>query len=142
MRWVVLALLFSMPLRAQSIGDFPIIKNVSSVTVVGYTLIFDLAPARPPPIFKVWWAEMESCTGKQGDFDTIKWYQAAQVVNPLEELSYWGVYFREPPEIVILRNITPERLENTVKHEMLHHLLFGDHDEIVFNECLPLGIGG
>ena len=140
MRWLVLLFLFWTPLQAQSVKDFPIINGVSQVTLVGYTLLFDLSPITPHPDFRIWWAEMEECTGVHGDFDVIKWYQASQVINPLEGMAYWGVYFKDPPEIVLLRGMALERFENTVKHEMLHHLMFGNHNENLFNRCLPLGL--
>ena len=142
MRWVVLALLLSAPLQAQSIGDFPAIRSVSRVTLVGYYLFFDLSPIQPPPEFQVWWAEMEGCTGIQSDFDAIAWYQATQIVNPSRDEAYWGIYFPNPPEIAVLRNVPASRMENTAKHEILHHLIKdGGHNEKAFNRCLPLGLG-
>ena len=142
LRWLVLALVVSVPLRAQSISDFPSVPSVSRVTIVGYILLFDLSKIQPNEDFKRWWREVEECTGTRSDFDDIIWYQANQIVNPAREEAYWGVYFHNPPEIVVLRNVSPERMENTIKHEILHRLIEGQgHDEKLFNTCLPLGLG-
>ena len=138
MRWVILALLLSAPLKAQDLTDFPTVRSVSSVTLINYLLLFDLAPVTPHPSFRIWWAEMEECTGSQGDFEAMSWYLASQIAHPGKGLSYWGVHFSDLVAIVALRGMTNERLENTIKHEIIHHLILDpEHRELAFTNCLP-----
>ena len=139
MRWVILALLLSAPLKAQDLKDFPVVRSVSSVTLVGFLLLFDLAPVNPPPSFRVWWSEMEECTGYQGNYDAMKWFLASQIAHPGKGESYWGVHFSDLGTIAVLRGLSDERLENTVKHEIIHHLILDpEHRELAFTNCLPV----
>ena len=139
MRWAVLALLLSLPLQAQSVKTFPRVKSVSSVTIVEVFLYFNLEPVIPQPVFRKWWVEMEKCTGSEKPFDDISWYVADVIYNIAVSREAWGIYYREPAEIIIVRNLTRTRLENTAKHEMLHHLQ-GGHDPVMFDKGLPFGL--
>ena len=142
MRWLLVLFLFAAPLQAQeqSLKDFPSFTGVSRVTLVGYTLIFDLTKMDPLPVFRQWWVETEECTGLRGDFDSVRgWYKANWMVNPLKSEAYRGIYFTNLFEIVVQSNLSSERFENTVKHEILHHLIsVPGHDETAFVQCLPL----
>ena len=140
MRWVVLLLLLSAPLQGQTLTHYPRVTGVSSVTIVETFLFFDLDPLVPQQEFRDWWAEVEACSGVQKPFDGIAWYVADIIYNYLEEREAWGIYYKSPPEIVILRLQTGLELEDTVKHEILHHLGFMGpaHDESVFDRCLPM----
>lgn len=33
----------------------------------------------PPPAYRAWWAEAESCTGRRGAFDAVRWYRVPAV---------------------------------------------------------------
>ena len=139
MKWLVLLLLF-VPLNvgAQSVSDFPRITGVSAVTVVGPFIFFDLDPVIPQTPFREWWAEMEVCTGIQKPFDDIQWFVADAIYNIVRLAEAWGIYYFSPPEIVVVRNMTLEQIEQTVKHEALHHLLaLRGHDNDTFARCLP-----
>lgn len=140
MRWVVL-LLFAAPLQAQSIREFPRVTGVSSVTIVETFLYFDLDPIFPKAVFREWWAEMEACAGIEKPYDEIAWYVADIIYNIAEEREAWGVYYSPPPEIIFVREQSEIGLEDTIKHEILHHLGFMDaaHNQTVFDRCLPEG---
>lgn len=140
MRWVVLVLLLiAAPLQAQSLRDFPRVSSVSSVTVVEEFLYFDLDALLPQPEFQKWWAEMESCTGIVKPFGGVAWYVADIIYDYIQRREAWGIYYSVPPEIVIVRHQSKLELEDTVKHEILHHFGFRgpNHDEAVFAQCLP-----
>ena len=142
MRWLgVLVLLFvPVNLDGQSVADFPRVNSVSSVTIVEEVLYFNLEPVVPQQPFRNWWKEMETCTGIQKSFDDVRWFVANVIFDVVEGpgLMIWGSYYNTPPEIIVVRNQTLAALEDTVKHETLHHLLWGtDHEEEVFAHCLP-----
>jgi hypothetical protein len=33
-------------------------------------------PISPPPTYRQWWHEVETCVGRQGDFNRVEWYVA------------------------------------------------------------------
>ena len=142
MRWLGLLMLMCFTpvnLDGQSVADFPEIPSVSDITVVDEMLYFNLAGIDPlPPPFQVWWAEMETCTGIHKPFGGIKWFVATAIYDASRHAYLWGLYYFDPPEIILTRNMTRLRLEDTVKHEALHHLLGGtDHATEAFAHCLP-----
>lgn len=143
MRWVVLLFLFATPLQAQeSLREYPRVDGVSSVTVVETFLFFDLDGLTPQPEFRVWWAEVEECTGLTKPFDEIGWY-VADIIYNISGWEAWGIWYADPPEIVVVRAQTVEFLEDTVKHEALHHLVNeSDHTESEFAHCIPMGLVG
>ncbi len=125
---------------SQSITEFPRVNSVSSVTIVEEVLYFNLEPVVPQQPFRDWWKEMETCTRIQKSFDDVRWFVANVILDVVEGpmLMIWGIYYNTPPEIIVVRNQTLAALEDTVKHETLHHLLWGtDHEEEVFAHCLP-----
>jgi hypothetical protein len=137
--WLAGLLLF-LPLGvgAQSVLEFPKVRNVSSVTVIGPVLFFDLDGIVPQQAFRTWWEEVEICTAVQRPFDAVKWYVTGTILNVVTMRSAWGLYYPTPPEIVVVRDQTPERIEQTVKHEVLHHLLgVQGHKNQAFKRCLP-----
>ena len=141
MRWVVLALLLLWtPLRAQTLINYPRVTSVSSVTIVEEFLYFDLLPLAPQQNFRDWWDEVEACSGVRKPFDGVTWYVADVIYNFDERREAFGIYYESPPEIVIAHHRSMPELEDTVKHEILHHLGFmgPDHNEAVFNRCLLL----
>ena len=135
---LVLALfLFSAPLRAQGVKDFPRVNGVSSVTIGTPFLYFNLEPVNPQVKFREWWIQMEKCAGVRRPFDEVAWYVADVIYGFAKNQGAWGVYYHTPPEIIIVRNRSEARIENTAKHEILHHLLSGTHDGATFLRCLP-----
>jgi len=138
MRWLVLLFLFPVSLGGQSVADFPRINSVSSVTVVEEMLFFNLSRVAPKPSFRDWWKEMEECTRISKPMGGIGWFVADAIYDATENGYSWGLYYFNPPEIIIIRNQTLEQLEDTVKHEILHHLIRNDvHEEKTFVRCLP-----
>ena len=136
--WVVLALsLFSVPLQAQGIKDFPRVHGVSSVTIGAPFLYFNLEPVVPQEKFRDWWQEMEQCAGVKKAFDEVAWYVADVIYSFAQNQGAWGIYYHTPPEIIIVRNRSEARIENTAKHEILHHLLRDNHDGVTFLRCVP-----
>jgi hypothetical protein len=73
-------------------------------------------PISPPPTYRQWWHEVETCVGRQGDFDLVEWYEADLSDRGLSGVSYGRKVFIEP------------RFRDhptVVKHEMFH-VLGGD----------------
>lgn len=140
--WVVaVGVLLVAPLatRGQSVTEFPRYTAVHDVTVIGTMLFFDLEPIIPQQDIKRWWKEMEVCTGITRSFDGVDWYVADVILDLRAQQTNFGLYYYRPPEIILLRGQTPEQIENTVKHEVLHHLINDfevTHDEEQFTRCL------
>lgn len=78
-------------------------------------------PFTPPPIYRVWWAELEACSGLTGDFDGVRFY----VVSSLTQngVAAAGGYSKRNNAIVLVEKYL-NRTE-TVQHEMMHALLRG-----------------
>ena len=81
---------------------------------------------------------MEACSSRSGDFDLVRWYEAATIQigdptrNPLEiVLGIW-----ESPHDITFVNIWKEDAF-VVRHEMLHELLRGDvdHKDEAWSAC-------
>ncbi len=77
-----------------------------------------------PAQYRTWWAETETCSGIQGNFDQIKWYVVPDsltfTTSSGEKVGLWtessaGV------RIIIAGAYTEHEL--VVRHEMLHALL-------------------
>ena len=76
--------------------------------------------------------------GIRKPYGEVGWFVATSIYNIVKHFEYWGVYYPDPEEIVIVHNQPLEQLEHTVKHEILHHLIQNtDHDEKTFVRCLP-----
>lgn len=83
----------------------------------------------PPAIYRTWWVEAQECSGKQGDFDRLRFFE---VLAPLDEDGWLFPCrpdlqcsaFWEPPHDIVLAPAVLT-IERFVKHEMLHDLLAG-----------------
>ena len=138
MKWLwLLLLLIPVNISSQSVADFPRVNSVSSVTVVESFLYFNLEPVIPQQEFRDWWGEMETCTEIAKPYEDIRWFVADIIFDIETQRTAWGIYYALPSEIILTRNQTLERIERTVKHEILHHLIQNtDHEEKTFVRCL------
>ena len=87
----------------------------------------------PPPIYRVWHAEVEACAGRASNFNAITWWVADSLGSPPGVSETFGTW--TPPHTIRLRR---EYLmeEWVVKHEMLHDLLqTTDHPIPLFEVC-------
>jgi hypothetical protein len=77
-------------------------------------------PIDPPSQYRTWWARTEACSGRQGNFDRIKWY-----VVPGHGFKCPGGtcagHWNSDHDIFIAGDWT--NTEMVVRHEMLHDLL-------------------
>lgn len=84
------------------------------------------SPYRPPAIYREWWAAVESCTGRTGDFDGLRFFD----LNLADQ--------RDGGDRTLGRTIgqrlfiAPDyRLNRTVvEHEMAHALTGRGHPEV------------
>ena len=84
-----------------------------------------------PPEYPRWYAEVESCLGRTGDFDAISWYVADDII--VDGIRKGGRI--EFPNRITMRAPHVYRTP-LVKHEMVHHILQAGgaiHDTPVFD---------
>ncbi len=97
--------------------------------------LFELSPLReltPPPIYRVWWHNLETCVGIQGRFGEIRWFTGDQVtLNGEDVFGIWAA-----PNTIVLEQFYLTSAP-AVKHEMLHHLTGGvmPHSHPAFTDC-------
>ncbi len=91
-----------------------------------------LDPFPPPPVYQVWWDQLEDCVGLRGEFREIRWYVGDAVT--LDGADVFGVW--AAPRTIVLERFYL-RSESAVKHEMLHHLTNGTmpHSNPAFTRC-------
>jgi hypothetical protein len=76
----------------------------------------------PPAEWRAWWEVLESCSGRRGDFDSVRWFRVLSgEINVRGETAFAAWY--ERGNRIALTSET-ERGE-LVRHEMLHALLQG-----------------
>jgi hypothetical protein len=82
-------------------------------------------PFAPEAVYRGWWREMESCSGRTARFDDVSWY-----LIPGEEpfrvpkhdylvVGYWDAAVNR----IVLLEILPARRAPYIRHEMLHAIL-------------------
>ncbi len=83
-----------------------------------------------PPEYAGWYAEVESCLDRVGNFDIIIWHVADRI--EFDGLTAPGIW-QEPHTIIILGIYVVN--VSIVKHDMVHHVLQGGstHDTAVFD---------
>lgn len=81
----------------------------------------------PPPIYEIWWAEMEECTGIEGDLGRVRFYRVLGPLNEEEKAfpcdergTMCPAFWREPHDIFLAPAVIES--EWIVKHEMWHDL--------------------
>jgi hypothetical protein len=74
----------------------------------------------PPAIYREWWQQVESCSGKSGDFETVRWFERT-FSDFLPGTTAGAVSDYATQVIVVAGN---RKLEaNIIRHEALHLLL-------------------
>jgi hypothetical protein len=135
---LLVGLLVPWPLLGQSMREFP------RLTIVGPTVYANAEEINPHPIFKQWWNQLKECAGEHAQpdrtFEQLSFYEADNIWNTEAGISYWGVYYERPPEIVVVRRASNSRRILTMMHELLHHMTAnGEHAGGPFKDCLPEG---
>jgi len=107
----------------------------AACTDLTYPLPAGAIPWTPPARFALWWRMTESCSGKQGDLRSIRWYIVPDAVSiDLDGHQVQGATLGHD-RIVLADSL---RLDGPlVRHEMLHALLGVDgHPRYAFlNAC-------
>lgn len=93
----------------------------------------------PEPVFKVWWQQIEICSGRQASFDAVSWYVIPGETPfriPNHDYDVVGFWDQVANRIVLLE-ILPDRRAPYVRHEALHAILRRtDHpDEFFVTRC-------
>jgi hypothetical protein len=89
----------------------------------------------PPPVYQLWWAMTQECSGSRGVLANVRWYYVAGAqtlpVNGQQVQGYWT-----SGNVIVLAE--PAMLNGSlVRHEMLHSLQEGSgHSrEFFLNRC-------
>ncbi len=100
------------------------------------------APFTPPADFGGWWAEMEACSGRTGDWTRIRWFVVPTDELVLDGRPKQGVW-RDPHTVYLAAVVVQPSdgrpawqpwTQRVVKHEMLHDLTGPEHGA-VFDRC-------
>ena len=96
------------------------------------------APFTPPPVYRVWWAEVEHCAGVWGDFDRVEWYDVPGSSYRCPAYEGWcDGWWRAPHVIYMAHQLLADR--RVAEHEMLHDLLGRPgHPDPPFGNPCPL----
>lgn len=92
----------------------------------------------PPAAYETLWRSLEACSGREADFDRIRWYWIRSFPDDQPILGQWHERHEITLSAAVLRN------RAVVAHEMLHDLLEGDraHRDPAWDACdLPRGGG-
>jgi hypothetical protein len=81
-------------------------------------------PLFPQPEYRVWWREMEQCSGRSGDFDEVQWFL-------FDSEEYQGYY--QNGKIWLGRRYQMHR--GAVGHEELHALGVKGHSGPEWKWC-------
>jgi hypothetical protein len=75
----------------------------------------------PPREWRSLWAEVEACSGMEGDFDAVRWFTVEGLVVAYGK-SYHAAWLPEGPPVpnAIVYDRRKLEVERVVKHEMLH----------------------
>lgn len=95
----------------------------------------------PFPVYQVWWEQVQKCTGIQGEFARLRFFEVVAPVSPSGGASpcdatgtLCPAFWQEPHDIYLAPAFI--RTEPIVKHEMIHDLRqTTDHDHLVFEVC-------
>jgi hypothetical protein len=97
----------------------------------------DLGAVRfaPPASYREMWARAETCSGRTGDFDRIRWWVVPGVstFEYDEEVPYADGLWHSDGHITLAGAVLDHPM--VVRHEMLHHLLRSDrHPAVPFRD--------
>lgn len=77
----------------------------------------------PPASYRAWWAEVEQCSGRRGDYDAVTWERAESPTVHLPDGGFAKAFhFGSNNTIVLARPYLDDA--RIVRHEMLHALLY------------------
>jgi hypothetical protein len=77
-------------------------------------------PMTPPAVYREWWAKTESCSGRTGDFDRLRWSVIEGYSFPCSSGDCAG-HWRTNHHVFLASEWVMD--EMVVRHEMLHDLL-------------------
>jgi hypothetical protein len=93
-------------------------------------------PMDPPPVYREWWAKTESCSGRKGNFDRVRWSVIEGRSFPCSSGECAG-HWRTDHHIFLAGEWIMD--EMVVRHEMLHDLLGRPgHPDPPFGDGCPL----
>jgi hypothetical protein len=123
-----LVLLLSLPLYAcaQVIGS-PFARPELTPAVGGPLII---TAFRPPADYARWYANMESCLGMEGDFESVRWLVVPapwRGSDAVEGLTH-GFWLREGHQIIV--NAQEWQDSALVEHEAVHDILSYNRDSL------------
>ena len=72
----------------------------------------------PPAIYRVWWTDLETCSGLTGDFDRVQFYVAPVLVYDGKEIL--GLWILRGNKIIVAA--AWQDVQTVVAHEMMHAL--------------------
>lgn len=77
----------------------------------------------PPAQYRVWWSEVEACSGRTGDFDAVTWLRVdpPALLQDQDGTPVRGLWIAPGNRIAIHADYLERPL--VPKHEMLHALL-------------------
>jgi hypothetical protein len=93
----------------------------------------DLVAFNPPRRFAAWWQLVESCAGRTGDFNAVRWYIAPDA----HELrvggeDFQGYWWSRGNRIALAEHWRFDG--QLVRHEMLHALVGSGHAPVYFRD--------
>lgn len=78
----------------------------------------DAVAIDPPAHWRVWWAELEMCSGLTGDFDRVQFYVAPVLVYDGKEIL--GLWMLRGNKIIVAASW--QDVQTVLAHEMMHAL--------------------
>lgn len=96
------------------------------------TFLVHGAPFAPPDRYAVWYAEMEACVGRRGNYDKVRWFVLDSTIAARHAM--YGVW--QPPHGIYLA-LPAVASEAVVRHEMVHDLIGAGHPVPPFDACAP-----
>jgi hypothetical protein len=72
----------------------------------------------PPPVYSTWWNQMQQCSGRSGDFSSVRWFLVPSV-GSLQ--GHPAAYYLGTNSIVLAEDY--KEVAEVVRHEELHAIL-------------------
>ena len=90
-------------------------------------------PLQAQPPYAFWWQMTESCSGRTGDFSTIRWFVVPGADSfEVSGKHYNGYWYGNNSIVIASRHVLDGQL---VRHEMLHALTGGPHSRQFLDAC-------
>ena len=87
-----------------------------------FALPSDATEFTAPAIYRVWWSEVERCSGRTAPLSGVRWYVSPREFLEVPGKSFVGGYYDYGGQRIVLASGARSNGE-TVRHEMLHALL-------------------